>query len=277
MEIDAKKLIPFGEQLIVSVNGPKLTEADRHLLATVRPGGIILFSENIDGEGQLGKLISDIKGAAGPETVIAVDFEGGMVNRFRRIIGIIGDVAAMSDHEDLAEFGRESGHMLKRFGVDVNFAPVVDIDRGNRRNGLFGRTLGQDATTVIECASAYLEGLESSGVTGCLKHYPGLGPTTPDSHFGLPLLPEVAMEDEIPFRELANTSRWIMVAHVKITGYRDISTYSKPLLDRLRSFHSGSIVSDDLGMKALPDVPLHEKVEKTLSAGMDYALVRLRR
>ncbi len=272
MAIDAKKLIPFGKQLIVSVSGPKLTEADRHFLATVRPGGIILFSENIEGEHQLGILISDIKETVGPKILIAVDFEGGMVNRFRKIIG---DVPAMVEHENQVEFGRESGHMLKRFGVNVNFAPVVDIDRGNRQNGLFGRTLGQDAVSVVEHAAAYLEGLESTGVTGCLKHYPGLGPTAPDSHFDLPFLPEIAREDEKPFRELVDTSRWIMVAHVKIGGYRDISTYSKPLLDRLKSFHPGIIISDDLGMKALPDIPLHEKVEKTLSAGMDIALVRL--
>ncbi len=266
--------MPFGEQLIVSVQGPVLMESDRNLLKAVHPLGIILFSENIEGEQQLNTLISDIKNAAGSDTLIAVDFEGGMVNRFRKIIG---DVPAMGDHQDLVAFGRESGHMLKRFMVDVNFAPVLDLDRGNTKNGLLGRTLGQDAKTVTKRAGAYLEGLESTGIVGCLKHYPGLGPTTPDSHFDLPVLSEIASEDERPFRELATPNRWIMVAHVKIGGYREISTYSQPLLSRLKSFHSGPIVSDDLGMKALPDVPLHEKVRNTLSAGMDYALVRLGR
>ena len=274
MEIDTKKLVPFGEHLIVSVNGPKLTKQDGDFLKEVRPRGVILFSENIEGEHQLGALISEIIGAAGRDTLIAVDFEGGLVNRFRRIIG---DVPAMADHGDLTAFGRESGRMLKRFGVDVNFAPVVDIDRGNDRNGLFGRTLGQDPDTVIERAAAYLEGLESTGITGCLKHYPGLGPTKPDSHFDLPVLSEISVEDERPFRKLTGPDRWTMVAHVKITGFHEISTYSKPFLDRVKSFHSDFIVSDDLGMNALPDVPLHEKVEKTLSAGMDLALVRLRR
>lgn len=266
--------MPFGEQLIVSVQGPVLMESDLNLLKAVHPLGIILFSENIEGEHQLYTLISDIKSAAGSDTLIAVDFEGGMVNRFRRIIGEVG---AMGEQNDLTRFGRESGHMLKRFKVDVNFAPVVDLDRGNKKNGLLGRTLGQDPDTVVARAAAFLKGLESTGITGCLKHYPGLGPTEPDSHFGLPLLPEITSEDERPFRELAAPNRWIMVAHVKIGGYREISTYSKPLLSRVKSFHPGPIVSDDLGMKALPDAPLHEKVEKTLSAGMDIALVRLSR
>lgn len=274
MEIDTKKLIPFGKQLIVSINGSELTKQDGRFLKEVRPRGVILFSENIEGEHQLGTLISDIRGAAGTDTLISVDFEGGMVNRFRRIIG---EIPAMGEHGDLSEFGRESGHMLKRFEVEVNFAPVVDLDRGNKRNGLLGRTLGQDPDTVIERGAAYLEGLESTGVVGCLKHYPGLGPTTPDSHFDLPLLSEISMEDERPFRELSSRSRWIMVAHVKVAGFREVSTYSKPILDRVKSFHSGPIVSDDLGMNALPDIPLHEKVEKVFSAGIDLALVRLRR
>jgi beta-N-acetylhexosaminidase len=273
MEIDSNKLIPYGRQMIVSVTGTQLLNSDRSFLETVRPGGIILFSENVDRESQLNRLISDIKTAAGQDTFIAVDYEGGMVNRFRKIIG---DVPAMGDHQDLVAFGRQSGELLGRFGVDVNFAPVVDLNRGNSRNGLLGRTLGQDANTVIERAAAYLEGLESTGIVGCLKHYPGLGPTTPDSHFDLPVLSEIAQEDEQPFRELARPNRWVMMAHVKIAGYRDISTYSQPLLSRLKSFHSGSLVSDDLGMKALPNVPLHEKIERTLSVGMDYALVRLR-
>ncbi len=273
MQINPDKLLPFAPRLIVSVQGSSLNRADRLFLEMVSPRGLILFSDNIQSEIQLRTLISEIKAAAGRDMLIAVDFEGGAVNRFRRIIG---DVPSMAEQESPAEFGRESGHLLKRFQVDVNFAPVVDLDRGNRRNGLFGRTLGTDAKTVIEKAAAYLEGLESTGVIGCLKHYPGLGPTTPDSHFDLPVLPGISPEDERPFRVLSTSRRWIMVAHVKIDGFREISTYSSSLLDRIKSFHSGPIVSDDLGMNALPDWPLHEKVERTLDAGMDFALVRLR-
>ncbi|RLE19284.1 MAG: hypothetical protein DRJ14_01205 [Acidobacteria bacterium] len=273
MQPNASKLLPFADRLIVSVSGPVLNEADRHFLEQVRPFGIILFSENIGGEHQLAALISEIKAAAGSDTRIAVDFEGGQVNRFREIIG---DIPAMGEQDDLAAFGRESGLLLKRFGVDINFAPVVDLDRGNRGNGLFGRTLGKDPETVIELAGAYLKGLESTGVTGCLKHYPGLGPTTPDSHFGLPVVTKISTEDEAPFRALSTPRRWVMVAHVKIAGFREISTYSKAFLEHLKSFHSGPVVSDDLGMKALPDAPLHVKVEQALTAGMDFALARIR-
>ncbi len=273
MEIDLSKLIPFANQLIVSVSGITLNKENREFLGQLRPFGIILFSENIENEQQLVVLISEIKASAGPDTRIAVDHEGGQVNRFRKIIG---DVPAMGDQNNLKRFGRESGLMLKRFGVDINFAPVVDLDYGHRGNGLAGRTLGKDAESVISRAEEYLDGLESTGITACLKHYPGLGPTVPDSHFGLPALPEILPEDESPFRALAAPKRWVMAAHVKIKGFREISTYSKAFIKRLKSFHPGPVVSDDLSMKALPTAPLHKKVHQALDAGFDFALVRIR-
>jgi len=265
--------MPFADHLIVSVSKTTLNKQDCAFLEQLRPFGIILFSENIDNEQQLAALISDIKASAGTNTRIAVDYEGGQVNRFRKIIG---DVPAMGDQNNLKTFGRESGLMLKRFGVDINFAPVVDLDRGNRQNGLFGRTLGNNPNTVISRAEKYLDGLESTGITACLKHYPGLGPTVPDSHFGLPALPEILPEDEAPFRALAAPKRWIMAAHIKIEGFREISTYSKAFVKRLKSFHPGPVVSDDLSMKALPPAPLHKKVRQALDAGFDFALVRIR-
>lgn len=272
MELDLNRLAGLGPHMIVSINGPDLSPSGRRLLETVQPFGVILFADNIQSEEQLNSLLTAIRNAS-PQVRFMVDFEGGVVNRFKTITG---PVAAAREQSDLTAFGKWSAELLRRFDIAVNFAPVVDLDHGNRGNGLDGRYLGSDPGTVVENARQYLSGLENTGVTGCIKHYPGLGPTLPDSHFGLPELGNLDPMDELPFQKLAAPGRWIMCAHVRIVGYPDISTYSSQLISRVRSFHGGPIVTDDLSMGALPDEPLHQKVERVLEAGMDYALVRIR-
>lgn len=271
MADDIGRLAPFGDHLVLSVRGPALTGPDRELLAQVRPYGVILFGENVVNRPQLARLTGDIRRLL-PGVRLLVDFEGGRVNRFR---SILGDVPAPAETDDLAAFGRWSADRLRQLDMDINLAPVVDLDHGITGNGLDGRYLGSDPDTVIARAAAYLDGLEAGGITGCLKHYPGLGPTVPDSHVGLPDLPGIDPADERPFKELAAPHRWLMVAHVKMDGFASVSTFDAELVARIRSFHQGPICSDDLSMKALPDLPLHEKVARVMDAGMDYALVRL--
>lgn len=272
MLIQPELLTHYGPQLILSVSGTDLSDGDRQLLQQLQPAGITIFSENVASEDQFQRLTRAIRDIV-PDILFLVDFEGGMVNRFRKLTG---PLPPPSEQADLWEFGRWSGDYLRGLGVDVNLAPVVDLDHGVRGNGLDGRYLGGDPDAVVSAATAYLDGLEESGCTGCLKHYPGLGATIPDSHFGLPELDGINHNDELPFRRLASPRRWLMMAHVQIRGFADISTYSHQLVDRIRTFHSGLIVSDDLSMGALPDEPLETRVERTLNAGVDYALVRLK-
>ena len=272
MDICLDSLVPYGPRLILSVSGLTLTADDRNILEQVQPAGITLFSENVDNREQLTALLAEIRDVV-HDIQFLVDFEGGMVNRFRKITG---PVPPPCEQPDLHAFGNWSGDFLRELGIDVNLAPVLDLDRGNQGNGLDGRYLGDSPDTIVERAGQYLAGLEEAGCTGCLKHYPGLGPTVPDSHFGLPELAHILAEDEAPFRQLASPRRWIMMAHVKISGHTEISTYSSKLVDRIRSFHTGLIVTDDLSMGALPDQPLADRVARTLDAGVDFALVRLK-
>lgn len=272
MDICMDTLAPFGPQLILSVSGLTLTTDDRKLLEQVQPAGITLFSENVENRDQLATLMAEIREVI-HDIQFLVDFEGGMVNRFRKLTG---PVPAPIEQTDLREFGMWSGTFLRELGIDVNLAPVLDLDKGNRGNGLDGRYLGDSPETVVERAGQYLDGLEETGCTACLKHYPGLGGTAPDSHFGLPELDLILAEDEAPFQQLASPRRWVMMAHVQINGYTEISTYSAKLVDRIRSFHTGLIVTDDLSMGALPDQPLADRVARTLDAGVDFALVRLK-
>ncbi len=255
-------------RIIVSFNATYYSEKLENYINSLKPYGLILFSKNIKLKSQLKNLTSSIKRNF-PYLKLAVDMEGGLVNRLRKIEG---DLSLPEKPRDFLEFGKKIGSILKYYNFDIDFAPVVDIDRGLKGNGLDGRYLGKTAEEVIEKAGYFLEGLESEGIKGCLKHYIGLSYASTDSHFGLPEIEVIHEEDELPFKVLSNENRLIMFAHIKIKGY-GISTCSKSLVERVRSFHKGLTISDDLGMKALGDLSLKEKLNKTLNAGFDFAII----
>jgi beta-N-acetylhexosaminidase len=261
----------FFKKTIVSINGTKLTKETTNWLLENKPMGIVLFKNNISTKKQIKQLISEIKSLYNPKPLISVDFEGGSVNRFNDITGYIKPPISQSD---LREFGKISGGFLKDLDIDINFAPVVDIDTGIENNGLKGRYLGKSPSQIIDNATNYLEGLESIGITGCLKHYPGLGRLKPNTHLNLPEIENIREDEESIFKELTSEKRLIMVAHIFIKEFNEISTYSKKLIKRIKTFHKGQIITDDLSMNALKEKDENEKIKKTLQAGFDIALIR---
>jgi len=255
-------------KLIVSFNGTKYTEDLEKYIFLLNPYGLIFFTKNIETGSQLKALVSSIKQNF-PSLKLAVDMEGGLVNRFRKIEG---DLPLPSKPVHFREFGKKIGFILKNYNFDIDFAPVVDIDRGVRGNGLDGRYLGKSAEEVIEKAGYFLEGLESEGVQGCLKHYVGLSYARTDSHFGLPEIERIEEDDELPFKALSTPRRLVMAAHIKVKNY-GISTFSEKFVKRIKAFHKGQLICDDLGMKALGNLTLKEKLRKTIDAGFDLAII----
>ncbi len=256
---------------IVSIKGTSLDNETASWLAKNKPYGIILFKENIENTNQLKNFIKEVKSLYSPAPLFSIDFEGGKVNR---LSGITGSLLPPLKQKDLKEFGKYSGELLKSLGIDINFAPVVDINFGIIGNGLDSRYFGTSVEEIVENAENYLEGLESQGVIACLKHYPGLGKIEPDTHFSLSKIKEIVKEEEKPFKLLSTENRMIMVAHLFIEQYGEITTYSKKLVKRIKSFHKGKIITDDLSMKALPENNDYEKIKKSINAGFDIALIR---
>ncbi len=254
-------------KLIISFDGTEYSQSLENFISLHNPHGLIIFSKNIETKEKFKNLLKDIRQSF-PEIVFYVDMEGGLVNRLKKIEG---DLLLPGKACEFKEFGSRIGGLLRFYGIDVDFAPVVDIDYGIKGNGLDFRYLGKTADEVIEKAGLFLEGLESEGIVGCLKHYVGLSRAKTDSHFGLPVVRGIFDEDEKPFKELSTESRLIMFAHVKIENY-GISTFSSDLVERVKAFHKGKTVCDDLGMKALGDISLKEKLKKAEEAGFDYAI-----
>lgn len=269
-----------AELLITGVPGKELDPETEALLREVRPGGVILFQRNVESPEQVGALVAAIRRAA-PEVLLYCDAEGGRVDRLAGLVGPAPAAAALARAEpELARrAGRAVGEALRLFGFDVDFAPVVDLDHDREGNALDGRYLGRRPEEVIPRARAFLEGLHGAGVGGCLKHFPGLGPSRGDTHFEAGLVEAEADElapDIEPFARLGALAGSVMVAHAAFPGLdperrpASLSPAVARELLRERLGFTGVAVSDDLEMQALdPWGDLAERAEAALTAGCD--------
>ncbi|MFP3940278.1 MAG: beta-N-acetylhexosaminidase [Thermoanaerobaculia bacterium] len=269
-----------GEVLVVGVPGTDLDPASEGLLREVRPGGVILFAHNVEAEDQLRELVAAIRRAV-PEALLFCDAEGGRVDRLAGLVGPAPAASALAgaDPELARRAGRAVGDSLRLFGFDADFAPVVDLDHAEHGNALDGRYLGGRPEEVIPRARAFLEGLHQAGVAGCLKHFPGLGPSRGDTHFEAGLVEagaDALGPDLEPFAALGGLAGAVMVAHAVYPGLdpdgrpASVSPAVAGRLLRQRLGFTGVAVADDLEMQALdPWGDLPDRAAAALQAGCD--------
>jgi beta-N-acetylhexosaminidase len=210
----------LGQLLFVGFDGVVLTGELRAFLSRVRPGGIILFSRNLVDPAQTLRLVSDLRSLFTPRPLLAVDEEGGRVSRLRGMAPTLppaADLAARRSPALMSDLARDLGSIVASLGFDIDFTPVVDLCGPEATNGIGDRSFGVDPELVSALAAACLEGLDRAGVTGCLKHFPGLGPTASDSHLDLPTArkdePDFRAADLVPYQRVHGRSRIIMVGH----------------------------------------------------------------
>jgi beta-N-acetylhexosaminidase len=273
-----------GRFLFVGFPGAELTDEVKKELTHLNPGGIILFERNVEETEQLEELIIALQELL-PETLFLIDAEGGRVDRLREVLGPTTSSERLALHSPTLayEAGRWLGHGLSMFNIHVNLAPSVDLDRGEVNNALDGRYLGSDPDEIVERARAFLHGLAAAGVGGCIKHFPGLGGATEDTHQDhapvyLPL--EELERDLQPFRELAREAGAVMVGHASYPAYDPESqpaSLSTPILQGLLREElrfKGVAFSDDLEMAAFEDLgEVDELGEAAFALGCDGLLV----
>ena len=260
MEFDASRC------LLAGLAGPTPTRDELRRLRRLAPAGVVLFRRNLESPAALAALLDQVRPACAEAPFLAIDQEGGRVSRLEPWIGATPTAAELARRGDeaCARFGAATAVALRRLGLNLNFAPVVDLSPADATNGIGDRAFGTDPETVVRRAGAFLDGLQAEGVAGCLKHFPGLGDTHVDSHRELPSVKRdrEALErlDLRPFECLHLRAAAVMVGHGHYPAL-DLAeprpaTCSPPIVDGLlRGWlgFRGLVVSDDMEMGAVAD------------------------
>ena len=256
-------------------------EPDWKAYKSINPLGIVLFQRNLESLEQVVSLCDQIHVDL-PGTVIAIDQEGGRVNRLSHLLPAFPAPPAWGSPDISFRAGQTMGLMLQALHIDMNFAPAVDLDYGEEDNALQGRLLGSNIQKVVAQADAYLQGLSDSGCMGCLKHFPGLGTTRQDSHFFLSEYngdhKSWIREEGAIYKQLLGR-KWspipVMLAHCVIPFWENqVASSSARAVSALRSMGStGLLLTDDLEMKAVPEKQIESFCQSSLSAGVDALMV----
>ena len=289
--------------LMVDLAADCISVEEKELLLSSQVGGVILFSRNFSSVERLILLIEEIHELRHPRLLIAIDQEGGRVQRLREgftqlpAINLLGQIYD-SEPKRAAELATVSGWLmaseLRSIGIDFSFAPILDLNYGVSQV-IGDRAFHKDPEVVSLLAMRYVHGMRNAGMQAVGKHFPGHGAVTADSHIELPTdirkFQDIAMQDLIPFKRLIdNGLAGLMSAHVIYENVDpEIATFSKLWLQdvlRKQMEFKGAIFSDDLSMKA---ALCHGKsdgrsdsegrdeyllrTQKALDAGCDMALI----
>ncbi len=277
--------------VMVDITGQVLTADDRALLADPLVGGVILFSRNYHSLGQLEKLVQSIQAIKKPRLLIAVDQEGGRVQRFKdgftilpamRRFGEIYDADQKTALELACHCGWLMASEVCSTGIDISFAPVLDIDKGI--SSVIGdRAFHSDPFVVSKLAQAFIAGMNEAGMLATGKHFPGHGSIAADSHIAMPIderpLREIEMDDLKPFQFMIDDGiHALMMAHVIYSRVdpqpAGFSAYWMKTVLRDKMHFQGAIFSDDLSMEGAViagDYP--QRARLALDTGCDMILV----
>lgn len=282
--------MPLGP-VVIDVGGPELDDEDRRRLLHPLTGGVILFARNYENPEQLQRLTAAIHGVREPALVIAVDHEGGRVQRFKQGFTVLPPMRTLGrewdrNRQEAHRLARETGYVLaaelRAHGVDLSFAPVLDVDHG--ASSVIGdRAFHSDPEAVADLAAGLVHGLKEGGMAAVGKHFPGHGYVRADSHLELPLdersYADLEAADLVPFVRLMRAGLpAIMPAHVvysqvdvRPAGFSPV--WLKRILREELGF-DGLVFSDDLSMAGARSAGgIAERAQAALDAGCDMVLV----
>lgn len=283
----------IGQLLLIGLPGAQIDSETRELLATIQPGGVLLNGQNIESAQQVVELTSTIRSLLEVPPIIAIDQEGGRVDRLKTVFSPMPSadlLRASGDASVAARLGEITSEALRTLGFNVNFAPVLDIAVDDSAdNGLKGRYLGSSVAEVVRLAGAYLEGLQRGGVLGAGKHFPGLGASMIDSHAQLPTVDrsrdELTKIDLSPYMELFSKINArlnaIIVGHAHYPAFDGPAALPASLSKNIVSGllrddmgYKGFSITDDLEMGAITQTrELSEAAITAIEVGNDMAMI----
>ena len=276
--------------LVIGIAGTELNARERDWLQHDACAGVILFTRNFASKAQVAELSAAIREAAPRPQLICVDQEGGRVQRFREGYSALPSLETFGrlyerDQVAALELAQEHAWLMasevRASGVDLSFAPVVDLGRGNRAIG--DRAFSATPQVVAEFTRAYVRGMHAAGMAATLKHFPGHGSVLEDTHFDDAVdsrsLDEIRALDLVPFvAGIEAKAEAVMMAHV---AYPQVAPepagYSKRWIQdilRAEMGFGGVVFSDDIGMAAAFSAGgIKARIDAHLDAGCDVVLV----
>src|SRR5690606_7130386 len=273
--------------LMIDIDGIELSAEDREVLRHPLVGGVILFTRNFKSIEQLAALVRDIHALRTPRLIVAVDHEGGRVQRFRQGFTVLPPAAAYGrlydeDRKAGLDAAEQGGWLMAAeclaLGIDISFAPILDLDHGV--SSIIGdRAFHRSIEGVTQLASAWMRGMKRAGMAATGKHFPGHGGIAADSHLELPVddrdYVTLRQRDMMPFERLiANRLAAIMMAHVVYPKVDALPASFSPrwvrreLREGLR--FQGAVFCDDLSMEGAAGLGDYvARARQALAAGCD--------
>jgi len=280
-----------GQRLMIGFDGTRLNRDLRFMIDSLKIGGIVLFSRNLTGPDQIRHLTQDVqifaRESGMPPLFVAIDQEGGEVARLKPPFTQFAGNPNMKDARDAARFAEITAAELADIGVNMNFAPVMDVALAGSDGSdsvMAGRAFGQDPAWVSLMGRAVIEGLQQRRIMAVAKHFPGIGRTQLDSHLDLPRLeidPDVLMQtDIVPFQAaVASGVAGMMLSHILYPTFDDQwpASLSPPIaktLLRERIGFDGVVMTDDLDMGAIANhYDMETVVAQIMAADVDITMI----
>lgn len=282
----------IAQMLIVYYTKDTVDTDLQKIITEVKPGGFILMKENITTYDKTQKFVSDLQYYSKIPMIISIDQEGGLVQRMQNLEDIKPtDIPAMyslgkTENIDLAyQVGRVMAEEMRTLGINVVYAPVLDIYSNENNTVIGNRSFGKTKETVSNMALSLANGLEENGVIATYKHFPGHGDTITDSHFQLPIIrknyAELSNLEWVPFEKaIVNNAKIIMVGHIalpEITGNDTPASLSEVIITDIlkeKLNYQGLVITDALNMGALSNTYSEEEIyTKAIEAGVDLLLM----
>jgi len=276
-----------GQRLLVGFDGTDLTDDLKYLIDTLKIGGVILFARNIESPEQVKSLCDALQEYAAscglPPLFIAVDQEGGTVARMKEPLTLFPEGApALGTAKAAQHFGRTTGRELFGVGYNMDMAPVLDVQPEDFSGIMKKRVFPGSPREVGALGVHVMEALETEGVLAVVKHFPGIGRTTLDSHLTLPELgtpfSELAQTDLVPFQIAFHAgASAVMLSHIKYTDIDDewpasLSPEVVKGLLRDRMGYNGVVMTDDLDMQAIT-CDMETAARQIFTSDVDIALI----
>jgi beta-N-acetylhexosaminidase len=277
-----------GQRLMVGFDGLALSDDVKHLIDTLKVGGLILFKRNVSSPEQVADLCTDAQAHARacgqPPLFIAIDQEGGQVARLGPPFTQFPGNPAMASVADADFFAETTARELGQVGINMNMAPVLDVAADGVESIMAGRVFKGGADRVSEMGIRVIEGLQRGGIMAVAKHFPGIGRTTLDSHLDLPTLPapkaDLDTTDLAPFRAAAACGvAGMMLSHIRYSAIdADWPASLSPKIAgtwlRKELGYNGVVMTDDMDMGAVArHFDIQTATRQVLEADVDIALI----